>query len=714
MVTYKFNKPYYELQFSNIEDENLNVLSFEGEEKISGLFRFGIKIISENPALDTSKILNNNATFLLNRGEEDPIKIHGIISHIEQYGRTNEYVFYEVILVPRLWRLSLVFQNEVYQNMEIKDVINSVLSDAGLSASDYKVDFKSSYPKSEYIVQYNETNLEFLQRRLEHYGIFYYFDHSSDKDVVVFTDINSKLPDIKPSDPIGYNLNKDPLSETESISEIQCREKVVTGMVQLKDYNYMFPEKQLMAQSQIESSHPGLYYAFGDNFQNEKEAEFLAKVRNQEFLCQSKIFTGITDSRLFRAGARFKLEKHYRDDWNSEYIITKSFHRGQQKSLFAFLPEQKKYEPTFECRFEAIPFEIDFRPLRKTPFPKISGIMSAKIESGSGDEYAYIDDHGRYKAKMLFDLSDKSNGEATMPIRLTQNYSGEGYGVHFPNHANTELLWACFDGNPDRPIGLGTVPNPSQATPVSSKNKTQNIIRTAAGNELIMDDKSKESQIILSTPDANKLIFDDKDDKIEVISKDKHKITMDDKNQNIEVRSKDGHKIFMDDKNTKIEVVSKEGHFIIINDKSGEEKIQISDKEKKNTFILDIKNNKLVIETKEGSIDILAEKGELNIKSKTLNIETEGDTTVKSGKFKTEVEQDFELKASNIKQEAKMDLKIEAGMNFEAKGGMNAKVEGGVGIELKGGATAKLSGGASTDVEGGAKTSVKGALVMIN
>ena len=47
-------------------------------------------------------------------------------------------------------------------------------------------------------------------------------------------------------------------------------------MVQLKDYNYMFPEKQLMAQSQINNNDPGLYYDFGDNFSDEKEAEFLA------------------------------------------------------------------------------------------------------------------------------------------------------------------------------------------------------------------------------------------------------------------------------------------------------------------------------------------------------------------------------------------------------------------------------------------------------
>ncbi|MCK5278306.1 MAG: type VI secretion system tip protein VgrG, partial [Cyclobacteriaceae bacterium] len=422
MVIYNYNQAYYELHFSELDKDTVHVLSFEGEEKISDLFEYRIKLISEDPALDSSKILNKPASFVLNRGDEDPIQIHGLISHIEQYGKTTDYVFYQVVLVPRLWRLNLVFQNEVYQNMEIKDVISEVLSDVDLSGGDYKIDLKSSYPKNEYIVQYRESSLNFLNRRLEHYGIFYYFDHKSDKDIVVFTDTNSKLSSIQTSEPIVCNPNKDHLSEKESISELNCCEKVVTGMVQLKDYNYMFPEKQLMAQSQIESTHPGLYYDFGDHFETEKDADYLAKIRNQEFLSRSKIFSGTSDCKLFRAGYKFKIEKHYREDWNSEYILMELSLKGTQQSLFALLPHSSKIEPTFECKFEAIPFDIDYRPPRRTQVPKISGIMSAKIESGSGDEYAFIDDKGRYKAKMLFDLSDKTNGEATLPIRQSQPY----------------------------------------------------------------------------------------------------------------------------------------------------------------------------------------------------------------------------------------------------------------------------------------------------
>jgi type VI secretion system secreted protein VgrG len=336
--------------------------------------------------------------------------------------------------------------------------------------------------------------------------------------------------------------------------------------------------------------------------------------------------------------------------------------------------------------------------------------MSARIQSGAGDEYAFIDDHGRYKAKMLFDLSDKSSGEATLPIRLTQGYSGPGYGIHFPNHKDTELLWSCVDGNPDRPIGLGTVPNPSSATPVTSQNKMQNVIRTAAGNELIMDDTSSETMISLTTSDTNKISLDDKDDKIEVTTRDKNKLTMDDKNQNITVKSMDGHTIVMDDKNTKLEVQTKNGHFILINDSGGSEKIQISDKPGKNYFTIDITNNKLVIESKEGSIDILA-LNEIKLKSKKIIIESEVETMCKTKDFTIKASNDFKLKATKITQEAQMDYSLK-GMNVTSEATAEQKIKG-LNTTLEAGVDVKVKGTLAT-VEASGINTIKGSLVKIN
>ncbi|HRN25162.1 MAG: type VI secretion system tip protein VgrG [Ignavibacteriaceae bacterium] len=713
MPDQKFNQPYYKIHLAELDDENIGVVSFEGREEISNIFEYEIVLATDNPQLDSSKILNKTASFTMIRSDESTAEIHGIISQVEQFGSARDHVFYKVVLVPRLWKANLTFQNEVYQNIEIKDLIEKVLKKSDLGGNDFKIDLKNKYPKSEFVVQYRETDFNFLNRRLEHFGIYYYFDHTGDKEVICFTDDNSKLPDVDLPEDIGYNASQDPFGDKESILDLSSRERVVTGTVQLKDYNYLFPEKQLMAQSQIDSNSPGMYYDYGDNFENEKDAEFLAKIRNQEFQAKSKIFKGKTNSRLFRAGYRYKMDRHYRSDWNSEYIITKLTLNGAQKGQFVVPSNMQMSETLFECRFESIPFDIDFRPERKTPIPKISGIMSAKLESGSGDEYAYLDDHGRYRFKALFDISDKSNGEASLPIRMTQSYSGSGYGIHFPNHKDAELLWACVDGNVDRPIGLGTVPNPSQASPVVSKNKSHNIIRTAAGNEIRLDDKSNETQIAFTTSDSHKFLMDDKDDKIEVISKDKHKIVMDDKNQNITITTKDGHTILLDDKNTKIVVTSKKGHFFLIDDTVGEEKIQMSDKPKNNNFIIDIINQKLMIETKDGSIDILA-KDEIKLKSKKIIFDSEVETNCKTKDFIIQASKDFTLKASSkITQEAASDFKIK-GMNLEAKGDMNTNVEAGMNITLKGGMAAKLEGGMTADVQGGTKTSVKGAVVMIN
>ncbi|MEE9429801.1 MAG: type VI secretion system tip protein TssI/VgrG [Melioribacteraceae bacterium] len=545
MVKYNYNEPYYKIRFGDIENEKLKIISFKGEESISDLFKYSFELLSTDPEIDAAKILNKKAVFEISRGDEDPISIHGIISEFEQRGSSHNYVSYHAVLVPALWRLKLTFRNEVYQNLDIEELVTKVLTDSGMSNSDFKFDLLASYPKLEYVVQYRETNLDFIKRKLEHFGIFFYFNHSNDKDVIVFIDSNDKLNKIDKSEDLYYSPNRDPRNEIETINEFTCKESIVTGVVKLKDYNYMYPEKQVIGESNIDSDSPGTFYDYGDNFKDEKEAEFLAKVRNQEIIAQSKIYKGTSDCRLLQAGNIFKIQKHYRDSWNSEYIVIKITSSGTQRSLFGLLPSAKKIRPTYINNFTAIPIEINYRPQRTTPIPKVSGIMSAKVESSSGDEYASMDDQGRYRAKMLFDLSDNTDGEASPPIRMSQPYSGAGYGMHFPNHAGTELLWACVDGNVDRPIGLGTAPNPSNTSPSTSGNKSQGIIRTAGNNEISLDDVGGKEQITIKQECGNKIVMDAEGPNIEITQKCGNEILMRE-TEGIQIRDKFGNEIVMD------------------------------------------------------------------------------------------------------------------------------------------------------------------------
>jgi type VI secretion system secreted protein VgrG len=513
MVTYRYNQPYYLLNLSELPEKTVHVLSFQGEEEISRLFLYRIELISQDPELDPKDILNKKATFVMNRGDEDPININGIISRFEQRGRSSNYVYYYAELVPKMWRLGLTYQSVIYQNLNIEKLVSKVLDDAGFSGQDYEYNkLAGSYPDLEYIVQYQETDFDFINRRLEHYGIFYYFDHGDDNDVIIFTDTNDTLPTIEQAEDIYYNPDRVPVFEKETLSEFQCRTQVVTGQVKLKDYNHQTPTKNLIAESQIDKDAPGTFYEYGNHFKDADEGKFIAQIRNEEILSKSEIFSGKSDCRLFRAGFKFKMGKHYLDKWNeTEYLLTRIISQGTQRSLFNILPDSKQFVPTYVNAFEAIVIDTQYRPPRRTPVPRIPGIMTSKLETGTGDEYAFIDDKGKYRMKVPFDLSDLGDGKASRPIRLSQPYSGPGYGIHFPNHADTEIVWSCIDGNVDRPLGLGTVPNPSNSSPSTKSNKWQSVIRTAGKNELTMDDKTGKENIYLhGTKDWTIAISNDK------------------------------------------------------------------------------------------------------------------------------------------------------------------------------------------------------------
>ncbi len=335
---------------------------------------------------------------------------------------------------------------------------------------------------------------------MEPFGIYCYFEHRDENDVIVFTDANDNLPKIDTGEDVLYNPNKDPLSEIETVSQIIYQGQVVTGKTQLKDYNYRDPSKDLLSESQIIEDSPGTYSNYGDHYKDENEGEFLARVRNEEIVCNSVNYKGKSDCRLLRAGYKFTMGEHYREDWNMEYLLTHLLTRGNQRGLFGILQPSGKVEPTYENYFEALPADIIFRPQRLTQHPKIHGILNAKVDAAGDGEQAEVDDQGRYKVILPFDLSGQADGEASHYIRMIQPYAGPNYGMHFPLHKDTEVLLTFIDGNPDRPIISGAVPNPETISPVTNVNQTKSVIRDNYGNEIIMDGTPGDEHIKLYSP----------------------------------------------------------------------------------------------------------------------------------------------------------------------------------------------------------------------
>jgi hypothetical protein len=58
--------------------------------------------------------------------------------------------------------------------------------------------------------------------------------------------------------------------------------------------------------------------------------------------------------------------------------------------------------------------------------------------------------------------------------------------MHFPLAPDTEVVIACVNGDPNRPVILGAVPNPRNKSVVTKANSRQNVIATRTGMSVVM------------------------------------------------------------------------------------------------------------------------------------------------------------------------------------------------------------------------------------
>lgn len=706
---------------SNLPDATFNVIDFTGEEAISSPYVFSIKVISNSGFIAPDDVLGHPATFyLFRRGQYYPYS--GIVTEIELCETDFNNDVYLIKLMPSLWLTNLSFRTRIFQNMTVAEVIQQVLNESNIS--NYSITSSNS-TQHEYIVQYQETDLNFISRLMECTGLWYYFEeHAIKKDQVgpgasqeklIITD-NSQFVDIVspaavPYRPISGMAQQSQQDSFEFVSNVQFKKGVIASQAVVKTYNYRTPEISLLGKQPVENGTVGTVYEYGGSFKNVSDAQKMSQLLSKRIQSQQIKITGISDCRGFRAGYRFELQQHHRSELCIPYVITAVRHAGGVKTK------------TYDNKFEAIPNDQarNYAPAKKTKTPKVHGVITAQVEA-NGSNYASIDDKGRYKVRLPFDLSSNKNDcTGSKYIRLAQPYSGSQYGIHFPSHQGTEIVLACVDGDPNKPIGIGTVPNANTISPVIANNKHENIIKTAGGNVFIMDDtvdKQKVSlrtnglhrlemndeskSVLLSSTDLNQLLIDDKNSKV-VLNSNTNAISMSygDNGKYIELHSGGGHLIKIDDQNKIITIKTSGGHQIDLDDQG--KKIVMTDGQGKNTVTLD-GNDGLIINT-NGKLSISA-KQDIEISGANIKINsTQGKTDIKATS-------DLTLSGINISQNGSAGVKIEAAQ-FEAKGNSTAKVQGAM-VEVKADANLKVGGGVMAELSGGGMTTVKGGMVMIN
>ncbi|WP_054029619.1 type VI secretion system Vgr family protein [Desulfatitalea tepidiphila] len=487
------------------------VVRFSGEEGLSRLYRFDILLVSERSDIDITAVLQQPATFTI-RGKfahGPDLPYHGILSAFEQQQQYGPYIYYRAELRPRLWWLTLTHHNQVFLDKKIDQFLSGVLQDGGLSQGvDFDFRFQGKYEPRPYVCQYGESHFDFVSRWMEREGAYYWFEQGGQSEKMIAADTHIAHTPLPGHETFVYAppSGLDATGADKVIRQFNLKQRPMPKNVLLKDYNYLKPSLDLEGRAPVQANGRGEIYLYGEHFQDRGEGQRLADIRAEAYRCREKIFHGRSTIPAIRPGYLYTLQRHYSPDFNRRFLTTAVRHEGSQEfylasGLGSSAGEDKEglfYRNSFEC----IPGDTQFRPERTTPKPRISGTLSARIDAAGSGQYAELDEHGRYKVVMPFDLSGRKGGKASAWVRMMQPYAGEGMGFHAPLHKGTEVLLSFIEADPDRPVIAGAVPNPETPSPVNDANQTQVRLVSGSGNIMHMEDQEGRQRILLHSPSA--------------------------------------------------------------------------------------------------------------------------------------------------------------------------------------------------------------------
>ncbi len=628
------NESQFFIEVGGVPTDALSVLDFDSfEHAISSDYRFDISLVSD-AVFDPAQLIGKKAKLKI-IWDVQPVYLHGYVSAFTNKRKSADGEESILTLSSPLYAMKQNVNCRVYVNKDVAAIIEEVLQGAGMVSSDYEIKLSAKYSKKEFTVQYNESDYEFLMRIMSHYGIFTTFLQDENACKLMVYDSADSLPKIDGMAELVYQEQTGETRSVESMFSLRQQAKFATAKYQLKDYNYRTPEAGLETTSSG-SKHitsAGVAYHFGENFKSLDEGEYISTIRQQALDWQKQTFVAETDCKGLLPGYKFTLSGHDDSALNGDYLVIEVEHHADQRAAFAFGDKQAKM--TYRNRVLLLRAGTPYRkPADKKWY--FHGVFTAKVET-TGGEYAYLDEQGRYRIRMPFDLSDTKEGEASHPVRLMQPYTGDSYGMHFPLHAGTEVLVTCVNGDLDRPIILGAVSNPDTPSPVTSSNYSENIMRTWGGNELLMDDRKGAERVELFTRDKKNIVSLDANSeghKIRVATEEGEMEAYASKNMLLEsgdsqiVQSGNDHIVTIENsqklmtKNKGIEQKSARD----IKMKAGENIKMLA--ENKN-IEMDVGNDMVVDVQKNMSVEVQNNNMEINVTSGNLEIQTAKAITLK-------------------------------------------------------------------------------------
>ncbi len=506
------NQTHFTLCLEGIEHD-FKVLEFQGREAISQPYRFDLELVSERPDLDLESLLHRPAFLAFAPGGSG---IHGLVHQAAQGESGQRLTRYRLMLVPQLAYLAHCTNQRIFQHLSVPQIVAQVLEEHGIQADAYRFQLGPViYPEREYCVQYDETDLHFIQRLCEEEGIHYHFQHDGNGHVLVFGDDQTVFPKLTAT---AYQQDSGLVADQPVIKRFGLRLETRTGRVTRRDYDFEKPRLTMEAAFHSDFQPDLEDYDYPGRFTERARGKHLSQRALERHRHDYELAEGDSDQPRLASGHFLPLGEHPRSDWNQLWLLTEVLHEGKQPQVLEEsilelpspsgrgaggegAPGNAHFHQGYRNRFSATPWDIPFRPALHHPKPKVLGSQTAVVTGPAGEEI-HCDEYGRVKVQFHWDREGLADDKTSCWLRVSSSWAGDRYGGIAIPRVGMEVLVTFLEGDPDQPLVTGCLYHKEHQVPYDlPANKTRTLFKTLSSpggggyNELRIEDRKGAEQI---------------------------------------------------------------------------------------------------------------------------------------------------------------------------------------------------------------------------
>lgn len=519
--------------FSSLDGpwHSFRVVQFDATERMNHLFRYEIIALVQGDDYDPESLIGKRCSIRIATQSLPAFRVvHGVITAAEDAGHDLHGPLYRLIVEPPLVRAAHRTRYRIFLDKTLRQIIESILQEdtamtlapgsllemalGGPTFKPAKERFtwrigsspRLDDPKARpYVVQYGESDLNFISRLMEEEGIGYHFEHDDETSLLVFSDKDFGRPRISIDDTFA------PGKLGRSITQFRMKGRLRAQNVELGEYNWEKPALQVDVTIQLNPALDLSKYSFPGGYgESAEQGQPLAQAQAEALHSESNFATGAGTTRLLAPGSIFSLE-HPKPRLEGEYLVTAihifAYQAGVLASEAANAPKEP-YRVEIECACRGRGNQVEesrFRPQRSTPKPRIFGTQtafvtaepnsSAEINLGGSNSIGCV----RVKFHWDTDKQRQSKEAGSKWIRVSEPMARGGQGGIWHPRVGTEVIVEYEEGDPDRPVVTGRVYNgKNRPAKTNGAHSTLLSLSTPGGgvrNEITFEDTAGSERI---------------------------------------------------------------------------------------------------------------------------------------------------------------------------------------------------------------------------